>query len=184
MKNLFSLIILIVLFGVLAPDADASTSAKLARSSATLRSNAVIVQDNRVEILEAFLNQYNSPFADQADVFVREADKYGLDWKFVAAISGIESTFGQRYPQGTYNAWGWGIYGTNMHYFSSWEDAIVTITSTLRTKYMDRWGAEDVHQIGSYYAANPTWSQKVLYFMNKIEDFENEYENSQLSILI
>lgn len=184
MERFISILSLILLFGVFAGGAEASPSAKLARPSATLKSEAVQVEDNRTEILEAYLTQYNSPFADQADVFVREADKYGLDWKFVAAISGIESTFGQRYPEGTYNAWGWGIYGTNMHYFESWEDAIVTITSTLRTKYMNTWGADDVHEIGSYYAANPTWSQKVLYFMNQIEAFENEYENTQLSLLI
>ena len=90
MKLLISIISILVLSGIFAPEAEASASAKLARSSATLKSEIQAETDYRADILEEYLTKYNSPFADQAEVFVREADKYGLDWKFVAAISGIE----------------------------------------------------------------------------------------------
>lgn len=162
----------------------ANAQVKHARASASLKTETKEVEDNRAKILEAFLEQYDSPFADQAEIFVSEADKNDLDWKFVAAISGIESTFGQQYPHGTYNAWGWGIYGDNMHYFSSWEDAIATISYELRNRYMNQWGATNTYEIGRYYAANPTWASKVEYFMAQMEQFETEYTNSQLSIII
>jgi hypothetical protein len=185
MKNLInillSFLILIVIFSTAAATADAAT---MARASASLKLEEEKEIDNRAVILEKFLEQYNSPFADKADVFVREADKNNLDWKFVAAISGIESTFGQRYPQGTYNAWGWGIYGDNMHYFASWDEAISTISYELRTRYMDQWGATNTYEIGRYYAANPTWASKVEYFMRQMEEFEREYDAEQLPILI
>lgn len=184
MKHIFSLILISILFLFTASISIANAEVKHARASASLKTESVEVEDNRAEILEAFLRKYNSPFADQAEIFVREADKNDLDWKFVAAISGIESTFGQRYPEGTYNAWGWGIYGTNMHYFMSWEDAITTISSELRTRYMDQWGATNTYEIGRYYAANPTWASKVEFFMSEIAEFETEYNNSQLSIII
>lgn len=157
---------------------------KHARASASLKIEGEVQTDNRALVLKKFLEKYNSPFADKAEVFVAEADKNNLDWKFVAAISGIESTFGQRYPQGTYNAWGWGIYGDNMHYFASWDEAIETISYELRHRYMDQWGATNTYEIGRYYAASPTWAQRVEYFMAQMEKFEREYEAQDLPILI
>ena len=165
----FSLTLLFLL--ILSSEAALADTA-LARPSATLDVEAK-APDIRVKTLEAFLAKYNSPFADKAGVFVSEADRYNLDWKFLVAISGVESTFGQAYPHGSYNAWGWGIYGTNRHGFTSWEDAIQTISRELRERYMDKWGAKDVYQIGSYYAASPTWASRVTYFMGKIESFES-----------
>lgn len=155
---------------------------KLAQASATLSVEDLQVKDNRAQILKAFLTRYNSPFANEANTFVQQADKNRLDWRLLVAISGVESTFGQAYPQGTYNAWGWGIYGTNMHGFTSWEDAITTISSELRARYMDKWGAKNVYQIGSFYAASPTWASRVDSFMAKMSQFENEYNSKQLSI--
>lgn len=128
-------------------------------------------QDNRVTILKEFLDQYNSPFADKAAVFVREADKNNIDWKLLVAISGVESTFGQQIPYNANNAWGWGIYGDNMIRFSTWDEAITTISKELRERYINKWGAQDVYQIGKYYAASPTWAQRVDYFMQKIDSF-------------
>lgn len=185
MKNIFKqFIVFLSLIVIALATAGAVDAAPMARASASLRLETETEKDNRALILRKFLERYNSPFADQADVFVREADKNNLDWKFVAAISGIESTFGQRYPQGTYNAWGWGIYGDNMHYFESWEDGISTISYELRTRYMDKWGATNTYEIGRFYAASPTWAQKVEYFMAQMEQFEKEHNNSQLEVLI
>lgn len=156
---------------------------KEARSSAELVVPVIDeAPDNRAAVLADFLQQYNSPLAEHASFIVSEADKHNIDWRLLVAISGVESTFAKAYPQGTYNAWGWGIYGDNMHYFASWDDAIETITRELRTKYMDTWGAHDVYQIGSFYAASPTWAQRVTYFMDKIEEFENRSDILQVSI--
>lgn len=166
----FSLIIAFVL--ILSSETPVFAQTKLARPSAALDVD-MEAPDPRVKTLETFLAQYNSPFADNADIFVREADKYDLDWKFLVAISGVESTFGQAYPEGSFNAWGWGIYGTNRHGFLSWEDAVTTISRELRERYMDKWGAKDVYEIGNYYAASPTWASRVTFFMSKIDSFQN-----------
>lgn len=128
-------------------------------------------QDYRVKILKEFLDQYNSPFADKAAVFVREADKNNIDWRLLVAISGVESTFGQQIPYNANNAWGWGIYGDNMIRFATWDEAITTISKELRERYINQWGAQDVYQIGKFYAASPTWAQRVDYFMQKIDSF-------------
>lgn len=127
--------------------------------------------DQREKILKSYLEFYNSPLAPSAKTFVQAADTYGLDWKLLVAISGVESTFGHQLQHNSHNAWGWGIYGTNMIVFNSYDEAIETISKSLRENYIEKWGAKDVYQIGRIYAASPTWAQGVVYFMGKIEEF-------------
>ena len=54
--------------------------------------------DPRVMAMSKFLSDYHSPMAQYSSVFVTEADKYGLDWRLVASISGVESAFGNIVP--------------------------------------------------------------------------------------
>lgn len=138
--------------------------------------------DSRAKILEDYLGQFNSPLVSEASAFVRYADRYELDWKLVAAISGVESTFGKQIPYESYNGWGWGIYGTNMIYFNSWEDGIKTVSEGLRTNYLNKWGATNVYEIGRIYAASPTWAQRVDYFMDSISDFALRNPQSALPL--
>lgn len=140
--------------------------------------------DKRAIILRKFLEKNNSPLASSSAVFVKEADKYKLDWKFVAAISGIESSFGQFLPYNSYNAWGWGIYGDKVTYFTSYDEGIKIISKSLKEDYMGKWGAKDVYQIGKIYAASPTWAQRVIGFMNDIEKFAEKEENKNLPIYL
>lgn len=140
------------------------------------------VYDRRVKILRDFLDSYNSPLAPFASVFIKEADKNKLDWRFVAAISGVESTFGQQLPYNSYNAWGWGIYGDNMIRFASYEEAIETISKGLKERYIDSWGARDIYQIGRFYAASPTWAQRVAFFMERVDQFAANNPKNYLSL--
>lgn len=183
-KRLFAFLAAIII-AVSVSTQPVEASAKTSGSSATLLARAELkVEDRRTEILTAFLQSYNSPMTDSARTFITEADKNNLDWKFVVSIAGVESWFGQKIPYQSNNAWGWGVYGTNVTYFSSWDEGITIISGELRSKYMDRWGATNVSEIGSYYAADPAWAQKVTNFMNRLEVFEKSYATSKLSISI
>lgn len=182
MKNfliLFLTILIVLSFGeskVLAAENLAGSSAAL------LKPAAAKTPDSRVKILREYLKQYNSPLVMHAQDFVDIADKYQLDWKLVAAISGVESTFGKQIPYESFNGWGWGIYGDNMIRFSSWTEGIETVSEGLRTNYINKWGAKDVYSIGRIYAASPTWAQRVTYFMSRIDKFKNSKLASSLSI--
>ncbi len=186
MKQLFSFLAsFILLFAVTTGvfTMPVMASDKTAAQSASLTSTIYIeIEDQRVTQLRNFFAKYNSPLADSAEVFVREADRNNLDWKFVAAISGVESGFGKRIPPYSYNGWGWGVYGGKVTRFASWDEGIVTISRDLRVKYMDKWGATDIYSIGRIYAASPTWAQKVQYFMNKIENYEEKPQLASLPI--
>lgn len=158
---------------------DVSAQTKTARPSAALTVESTKPTDNRAAILRAFLEDYDSPLAPHAQTFVEEADKNNLDWKFVVSIAGVESWFGQRIPVNSYNGWGWGVYGDNVKRFASWDEGIVTISTALRTDYMEKRGAKNIYDIGAIYAADPAWANKVMHFMNKIEAFEKEYASRQ-----
>ena len=124
--------------------------------------------DSRAKILSDYFASYNSPFEYQAQDFIEAADQYGIDWKLVPAISGVESTFGkQTYG---YNAWGWGIYGDNRLNFTSWKDGIYTVTAGLKENYIDK-GLTNPYSINKVYAASPYWGWKVDFFMKDLEKF-------------
>jgi hypothetical protein len=153
-------------------------------SSATIQLPTVTKTgvDNRVKILTSYLNKYDSPLAPYASNFVAAADKYNLDWRLVAAISGVESTFGKEIPNDSYNAWGWGVYGDNVIDFKSWDDGINTVSEGLRDRYMNQWGGQDIYQIGAMYAASPAWAGHVQLYLDNIQAFALSDPQDALSI--
>ncbi len=164
---------LCIVFGALHTPSSAFAAPSEAGSAGVLASSfAPLLVDKRVVHLEAFFRTYNSPLEKHAVTFIREADKHNMDWRFVAAIAGVESTFGKRIPPGSYNAWGWGIpTGAQSGIgFDSWDDGISTVTAGLKKNYINK-GAVTFAQIGRIYAASPTWASKVEYFMDKITNF-------------
>src|SRR3972149_10979610 len=141
------------------------------RSSSAKLVNEVIGEkdynlDTRTKAVRNVFRKYNSPLVDQAVFYVKYADEFGVDWKLLPSIAGLESTFGRFLMPGSYNAYGW---GGGRIYFESWEDGIRIITKSIRENYMDRWGATDVWSIGPIYAESPTWSVRVNRFMQEIE---------------
>lgn len=140
---------------------------KMAGSSAVLE-NSLPLADKRLIKLKKFLESYDSPLAEYANKFVEVADKYGLDWKLVPAITGVESTFGKQIPAGSYNAYGW---ANGAFYFESWEQSIDLVSQTLKEKYLDR-GLDTPYKMGPVYAPpSKTWAGKVIYFMKQIDCF-------------
>ena len=124
--------------------------------------------DERAKILSAYFAKYNSPFENHAGDFIDAADTYGVDWKLVPAISGVESTFGKN--SYGYNAWGWGIYSDQTLNFSSWRKGIFTVTEGLKTNYIDD-GLTDPFSMNKRYATSKTWGVRVNYFMNDLDKF-------------
>jgi hypothetical protein len=139
--------------------------------------------DDRAEMLASYLAERNSPLAPYAKDFVDSADRYDLDWRLVAAIAGLESSFGQRIPYNSYNAWGWGVYGDNVIRFSSWSEGIEVISKGLRERYLGDMET-NVYVIGPTYASSPTWAVRVDYFMRSIETYRIKNAKSALSLAL
>ncbi len=137
------------------------------------------ILDERAQILSAYLTRHNSPLESSAQNFIDAADRYNLDWRLVAAISGTESTFGKATPGG-YNAWGWGVYGNQALRFNSWKDAIYAVSAGLRNNYYNR-GLTNLFAINRVYASSGHWAYSVNFFMDDIDRFQQEYYRQRLA---
>lgn len=139
-----------------------------AAGSAMLKSKEVNESDfdYRVYTLRKFLTKYNSPLTPYSADFIAQADYYGIDYRMVPAITGVESTFGKYIPSNSYNAYGW---ANGKYSFSSWSDSIQVVTKTLKYNYVDK-GATSIAKIARIYAPpSTTWGGKVQYFVSKID---------------
>lgn len=165
MKKLFAFLILLLFINI-PTKADAATLvAQPSAQLTTIEPTQNYSLDTRTKAVRNVFKKYGSPLADEAANYVKYADIYGVDWRLLPAISGLESSFGKFLMPGSFNAYGW---GGGYIYFESWEDGIRVINKALRQNYMDRWGATDVWSIGPIYAESPTWSVRVNSFMNEI----------------
>lgn len=180
MKKIFILIFISILIIIKAPNVYAAENS--VGDSAKLQSFLVRKEDSRIKVLKAFLAKYQSPLVLNANELVSNADLYNIDWRLVVAISGVESTFGLQIPYNSYNGWGWGVYGNNVIYFSSWQEGIETVSRGLRENFIDKIGTDNVYAIGRTYAASPTWASKVEYFIEKIDQFKSQNEIGSLSL--
>lgn len=127
-------------------------------------------QGVRVEALRRFFSRYNTPLYDHASLIVETADKYGVDWRLVPAIAMQESTLCKKAPANSHNCWGFGMYARKVVRFSSFEEAIETVTKTLGEKYAKN-GLVDPHSIMTKYTPSNSnnWAENVSYVMNRIE---------------
>ncbi len=169
MKKKLVIFAILSIFLFIPQPAQAQEEKLTAGGSAVLKSTT-FQPDARATQLEAFLNDYHSPLAPYAPVFIEMADKYQIDWRLVPAITGVESTFGKQIPYHSYNAYGWN--NGNFH-FKSWEDSIEVVSKALKEKYFDR-GLDTPYKIGPVYAPpSKTWASRVNFFMQKIGNSNN-----------
>lgn len=170
MKNKLIFLIILLSTLVIPPSIGQADTVPLNRQIITPELQAKEV-DPRTKILSAYFAKYNSPLQYHAQDFIDAADTYGVNWKLVPAIAGVESTFGKN--SYGYNAWGWGIYGDQQLNFSSWRKGIFTVTKGLKEDYINR-GYTDPFAMNHRYAASKTWGSRVNYFMNDLDKFATE----------
>jgi len=146
-----------------------------------------VKKDERVEILKAYLETHKSPMVGNAKDFVEAADQYDLDWKLVASIAGVESTFGKHTPGGaateTFNAWGWGVYGNQALGFGSFKNGIYTVSRGLRENYVNK-GYDTPEKMNRKYASSKTWGMKVNFFLGKIGTFESNFKSNNQNVAV
>jgi len=128
---------------------------------------------NRKEALEKFFEKYKSPLKGNAQTFIDEADRYGIDYRLIPSISCMESTCGKFLIEGSYNPFGWGIYGDNAIYFNDYTHAIETVAEGLNKGYFSK-GLNTVEKIAPVYTPpnSYNWQKGVSFFMNEISSFE------------
>jgi len=129
--------------------------------------------DGRAKIIEDFFENYKSPLADYGHIFIQVADKYQLDYRLLPSIAMQESNGGRKIIEQSYNPFGYGIYGTMVIKFNSWEDAIESVGKALRENYLNQ-GLGTPYQIMTKYTpaslikADGAWAKGVTTFMEEL----------------
>lgn len=128
--------------------------------------------DGRAKIIENFFSAYKSPLSSYSNNFIQIADQYQLDWRLLPSIAMQESNGGKKVIANSYNPFGYGIYGSLVKRFSSWEEAIGRVGKALREDYLDK-GLTTPHQIMAKYTPpsltkGGTWAKGVIAFMEEL----------------
>lgn len=128
--------------------------------------------DGRKLIIEDFFKLRNSPLTNYSEEFIKVSDFYQLDFRLLPAIAMQESNGGKKYPKGTFNPFGYGIYGSKKVHFESWSDAISTVGKALREDYLNE-GLHTPVQIMAKYtppslAKGGAWAIGVNQFMEEL----------------
>lgn len=141
-------------------------------NSGIVTSENIDISDGRANLIEDFFRGYSAPLSDFADTFVKVADQYHLDYRLLPAISMQESNGGKRLINDSYNPFGYGIYGSLVVKFSSWEEGIERVGRSLREDYLDK-GLKTPGQIMTKYtppslAKGGAWAIGVSSFMEEL----------------
>jgi len=126
--------------------------------------------DGRVANLKAFFRKYNSPLYDYAEKIIQEADKYHFDYRLLPAIAMQESNLCRVIPDNSYNCWGWGIYGSTITKFESYNEAIEVVSRGIKKNYIDQGLVTASAIMKKYTPSSPgTWSHGVNTFLRALE---------------
>lgn len=140
--------------------------------SETSISDEINHADGRAKVVEDFFKGYKSPLSDYDNLFIEVADKYQLDWRLLPSIAMQESNGGKRVIKESYNPFGYGIYGTLVTKFKSWDESIERVGRALREDYLNQ-GLKNPSQIMTKYtppslAKGGTWAIGVSTFMEEL----------------
>jgi hypothetical protein len=133
-------------------------------------SSNIIAADGRPEILKNYLHTVNSELEPYAELMVKTADKYNLDFRLLTAIAIKESGACRVIPPESHNCWGWGIHSAGTLGFDSYEEAIEIVSKGLKDNYINK-GYITPDQIMTKYAHkdSTTWGPDVSAYMTSLE---------------
>lgn len=129
----------------------------------------IIAGDAAEKLVENFFIKYNSPMTGTGKDIVSAARKYQIPFGLLPAIGQCEGNLGKVIPKDSYNTWGFGIYGDTTTKFSSWQEAIETISKAMRRDYFD-FGLTIPEKIMTKYtpSSNGSWAFCVNKFLNQL----------------
>jgi hypothetical protein len=142
-------------------------------------SERVLSADARAAALDGVLEYFDCPMQGMGKAFVKEADKNGIPYWLVPAISFQESSCGKKTPEPngieSYNGWGWGVWGDNISMFSDWEHGIETVSKYMKDRFYSK-GISDPCEIMRVYTppSNGSWCEGVNYFKDVITQYESK----------
>ena len=98
----------------------------------------VVADDARPLIIRRYLERYNSPLVDYADLIFELSQTYGFEYYWIPAIAQQESNLCKKIPEGSYNCWGYGIHSKGTLGFDSYEMALESFAEYLSREYFEK----------------------------------------------
>jgi hypothetical protein len=133
-------------------------------------------EDKRIFRLQTFFTQKKSPLAESAKDFVEIADQFGLDWKLLPAISGVESGFETNGNVTDYNPFGY-MCGAHPCRFNSYRQALIKVAGTItRGKAYFRFQRSgEIYELAQVYNGGDKekWQRNVEYFRKEVEKWNS-----------
>ncbi|GIW63312.1 MAG: hypothetical protein KatS3mg091_114 [Patescibacteria group bacterium] len=127
----------------------------------------------KTHAIRSVLEKHNSSLRHYAYEFAKTCSNYEFDCYLLPSIAGVESGFGKRYIKANNNPFG---YAGGYYKFDSIESAIKKTAETI-----NKYGTNDIYQIGKIYAQDPNWSNKIT---KLIQDFNREEKKQHLILSI
>lgn len=154
---------------IVSPESGVQVYASLPNKSPSI-AGFIEFSDARSQIIQNYLQSYNSPLSPYANLIVQTADKYSLDFRLITAIAQQESNLCKVIPPGSYNCWGWGIHSKGSLGFNSFQEGIETVSRGLKEEYLGK-GYGTVEDIMSKYTplSDGSWAKGVSKFMSDME---------------
>ncbi len=137
-------------------------------------------EDTRAAVIDQYFAKHKCPMAGTGEIMVAAADKYGFEYWWLPAIAWQESTCGKAMPNNSYNAWGYGIYGTKVTRFTSWEEAVDTIARDLSKNFFAKGLIEPCDVMKRYTPpSNGSWCKGINYFKDEMLGYKSPEKGSR-----
>lgn len=131
--------------------------------------------DARAEILRQYLLRRNSPLAPYSDLIVNLSDIDSIDFRLPVAIAECESNLCEqgKYPDNSYNCWGYGIHSAGTLRFANFEEGITRVINGLK-KFKDMGYLTSIEKLMELYtppslANGGSWAKCVNHFMDVLQ---------------
>jgi len=142
-------------------------------SSFNLR-EGLVGEDARPEIIDQYFARFDCPLTGYGEKMVSVADAYGFEFWWLPAIAWQESSCGKQLIGGSYNPFGYGIYGDNVIRFTSFDEAIEQVGWDLSANFF---GEGLVHpcDVQSKYTppSNGSWCSAIEYFRDEMLNYKS-----------
>ncbi len=134
--------------------------------------------DARAAKINKIFEFYKCPIAGTGEIFVKEADKYGIPYWIVAAIAFQESSCGKNVPvkngELSNNLWGWAVYGDNVKMFDDLEHGVEVVTKYMHERFFSQ-GITEPCEIMKVYTppSKGSWCEGVKFFRDEIDEYSS-----------
>jgi hypothetical protein len=138
----------------------------------------ILSDDSRAKKIDGVFRKFKCPLEGLGNTFIEAADDNDIPWYLAASVAFQESSCGKNTPKingaETYNAWGWGVYGTRVHAFDNWAEGINTVSEYFSTNFISK-GVTDTCVIMKTYTppSDGSWCYGVNHFATIFQNYQS-----------